>query len=214
MLNTQLKIALMVSLFWHLVILCTFSLVFSSTDFRFNLQSDVMFLGSILQSSLIDDAATIALPEGSELSNESRFNERAFIKHASEKGRIDAERFIDVDFTAHEYAQSFAALENGASLREIIFKPNFLGYPEWEQEEIVPGAVEFKIFISSEGIVEQVLATRVSGNPEIDAAFSRYIRRWRFAPAAETNGEWQRVTLSLNFESISPLSITFKKAEG
>ncbi len=215
MLSKQLRIALLMSFLWHVVLLCIFSLVFSKGNFRFNLQPEVVFLGSILRRHLMADVSNVALPKGAELKSPSRFKDRAQVKYTSEKGIIDVERFIDVDFARGEFAKSFASLKSSStSLREIIFKPDFSGYPEWEQEESTFAAVEFKIFISSEGMVEQVVAMRASGNPEIDAALARYIRRWRFAPAVEAKGEWQRVTLNLTFERATPLLIEFKRAEG
>ncbi len=83
--------------------------------------------------------------------------------------------------------------------RQIIFQPAFLNYPEVAiQQELKGDWAIFKIYISADGLVEQLICIQVSGNPEIDAALARYIERWRFAPVAGLQGQWQTVKISLD----------------
>jgi TonB family protein len=138
----------------------------------------------------------------------SRFLDTPTAGYFLDKQAFDPDGFIlDADKGQEVFAQSFGAQKDSSGGREIIFQPAFSVYPEWEQHELKADNVVFKIFISAEGLVEEVTNLKTSGNPEIDAALARYIRRWRFAPASDLSGQWQRVKMKLTLRGSHPLAI-------
>lgn len=113
---------------------------------------------------------------------------------------FNPDSFIDVDLQKEAPPFNASSVsERFSGQREIIFQPPLPEYPEWRQEEFLTSFAIFKIYISSQGLVEQLVCVQASGNPEIDASLARYIGRWRFAPAPGEKGQWQTARIDLDF---------------
>ena len=129
------------------------------------------------------------------------FSERQRTSLPAQRKVLNPDDFIDVDVLKEGIPsfKSFASAKRPKTPRQIIFQPAFLNYPEVAiQQELKGDWAIFKIYISADGLVEQLICIQVSGSPEIDAALARYIERWRFAPVAGLQGQWQTVKISLD----------------
>jgi TonB family protein len=213
LINRALAMALFISFLWHLFWVSFVSIVFLPSGLSAKKYSSVNFLGSILRSS-----AFTRLPaerhggqvDRSEIDiqRQSPFHTRPYLSFPLERKNLDPESFIDVDMLLNRrYAklstqtvlkQVLPAGSNSSVQREIIFQPSLPDYPEWDHSEFRGALIMFKIYISAEGLVQDVINVQASGNPGMDAALARYIRRWRFAPAFGSQGQWQTVRISTN----------------
>jgi len=133
------------------------------------------------------------------------FSERQRTSLPAQRKVLTPDDFIDVDVLKggipYRPSPSRSGGRSGGQSegRQIIFQPAFLNYPEVAiQQELKGDWSIFKIYISADGLVEQLICIQVSGSPEIDAALARYIERWRFAPVAGLQGQWQTVKISLD----------------
>ena len=133
------------------------------------------------------------------------FSERQRTSLLAQRKVLNPDDFIDVDVSKEGIpyrpspSRSGGGSGRGSEGRQIIFQPAFLNYPEVAiQQELKGDWAIFKIYISADGLVEQLICIQVSGSPEIDAALARYIERWRFAPVAGLQGQWQTVKISLD----------------
>jgi len=197
------------------------SIVFLPGGFKPRQYSSVYFLGSILRSPV-----SARLPVDKRGAGEARrmsrlykgdfvklppeldvrmdmtpFGERQRTSLPAQRKVLNPDDFIDVDVSKEGIPsfESFASAKSPRAQRQIIFQPAFLNYPEVAMQQEVKGDwAIFKIYISADGLVEQLICMQVSGRPEIDAALARYIERWRFAPVAGLQGQWQTVKISLD----------------
>lgn len=194
------------------------SVVLLPKGFKLNIQPVIVFLGPILRDAPVasEGAVTskkdfVILPAAAELLQQSNFINMPPLLNAGNKETLDAENYIDPDTLQAPTFTQFVAGNTPTDVRELIFRPPFPAYPEWEQQHFKTGNVRLKAFVSSEGLVEEVVVTQASGNPEVDAALARYVRKWRFAPSGDAQGQWQRLTLRLNFEAASTLMVNIEK---
>jgi len=114
---------------------------------------------------------------------------------------LNPDGFIDIDAHQEEgtFAASFVSTDDFLLQREIIFKPPIPEYPEVAtQQELKAGFVIFKIHLSDDGLVEEAINVRSCGNPEIDAALARYIRKWRFAPVVGRKRQKETIKIDLD----------------
>lgn len=214
MISKEFRVAFLFSFLCHVLLICLVSVVFLPNRFALNQHTAVIFLGSILHGSVTKEQtgpqrkAFLELPFEAKAARVDGFLDMPLDSLAAEKETFAPDRFIvDVDKQQKEFAQSFLAKKMVSSTREIIFQPDFRAYPEWGQQALKVGAVVFNIFVSADGLVEEVVNLQASGDPEIDTALARYLRRWRFAPVPDNQGQWQRVKMRLDFASSTPLSI-------
>ena len=84
-----------------------------------------------------------------------------------------------------------------ASAREIFYKPLKPVVPE-RISGSMPFNMELKFFVTAQGEVKEVIPVVSSGNAEIDLLGIRYLKGWKFMPAAEE--EWGRIKIVLSKE--------------
>lgn len=144
------------------------------------------------------DSAVV--PPEAEIPRESHFGEKPDVSLLVEKEQLNYDTIIDVDTFAEKSfsVTSFIPTKGSVQQREIFFQPLLPKYPEWGEQEFKGGSIIFRIYISADGLVEQVINVQGSGNPEIDAVLARYIERWRFAPVSHKQGQWQTVKIELD----------------
>lgn len=207
--SRQLKTTLLFSLSWHLFWISFVSIVFLPPKFQKRQHARVNFVGSILKKPIAIAQLPAAktkhlaqLPAEAYIHNQSRFNEDLSAPLTAEREPFNPDNLIDVD-SAQEAAfsaDSFVVEDTVDAQRELIFKPPLLKYPEWMEQGSRGSRVIFKIYICTDGLVEQSICLQASGSPEMDAALARYISRWRFAPVAAAEGQWQTVTIDLGLD--------------
>lgn len=207
--SRQLRIALLISFLWHLFCMSFVSIVFLPGAFKPRQYSSVYFLGSILRNPVsarhvprLYKGDFVKLPPELDTRMEiTPFSERQRTFLPAQRKVLNPDDFIDVDVSKEgiPYRPSPSRSAGPGGGRQIIFQPAFLNYPEVAiQQELKGDWAIFKIYISADGLVEQLICIQVSGSPEIDAALARYIERWRFAPVAGLQGQWQTVKISLD----------------
>lgn len=206
--NRQMRLALLISLLWHLFWMFSVSILFLPSGFKLKRYSSVHFLGSILRGPLSFDRAQptqekhlVGFPSEADIQRMSHFNKSPDASLPAEKVVFSPDSFIDVDISKDNAATMVSFLTEKAisAQREIIFRPPLPEYPEWEEgQRYITSCLVFKIYISSQGLVQEIINEQASGNPEIDAALARYIRKWRFAPASGLQGQWQTIKINLN----------------
>ena len=207
--SRQLRIALLISFLWHLFLFFSVSIVFLPGGFKLKQYYSVCFLGSILRDSItfgqrlpLDKRQLVELPSEADISARDPFSAGQYAFLRPEKETLSPESLIDVDVPEEIIPSlaSFVSIEAMPSQREIIFQPVIPCYPEWASGQGFKGnPTVFKINISPDGLVQEVVNIQASGNPEIDASLARYIRRWRFAPAFNQQTHWQTIKINLNF---------------
>ena len=145
------------------------------------------------------------LPQETGLTQEKYLSEICPPHLAQEKESIDPEDFINLDVFLKDTTpfDGSVSVKKFPEMRGVVFQPPFPQYPEWDELKLKSNRVIFKIYISPEGLVEEIISMQASGDPEIDAALARYVRRWRFAPVLNQQGQWQNVKLNLNSNSLS-----------
>ena len=122
----------------------------------------------------------------------------------SEKPVAEATFFIDsVDMVSNDpteagYLTGRAIALSPATSRKILFRPAFPRYPEWELLETRGRSAKFRVFVSPQGLIEQIVAVQTTNNPEIDAVLARYVSKWRFEVQTDQAGQWQVVTVELD----------------
>ena len=169
----------------------------------------IPFLGSILRNSVSIRQAPqaqkkhfVGLPSEVDIQKQSLFYERPHISLPIEREALNPDGFIDIDAHGEErtFAASFVSINETLLQREIIFQPPIPEYPEdaTTQQELKTSFVIFKIYVSDDGLVEEAINVCSCGNPEIDAALARYIRRWRFAPVAGRKRQIQTIKIDLD----------------
>lgn len=205
--SRQMRQALLISLLWHLFCISFVSIIFTPKGFKRNKYFSVYFLGSILnggvsfpesQQALHNDS--VKLPSEADIQiGIAPFNEGSDISFSEQKKIVDPDSIIDLDYLEKEAPAltNLGPLKRLDHKREIIFRPEFPKYPEWVQQDFRASFIVFNVYISAEGLVEQLICLQASGNPEIDVTLARYIERWRFAPASSQQGEWQKVKIDL-----------------
>jgi hypothetical protein len=183
-------------------------IVFPSHNLQCREFSSVIFLGSILKDPVVmRQPGYIAKREFTELFSKidiqkevNYFNQRPSISLSVERKVINPDKLIDVDKSKKRQLllPSFTTTKYPDPQREIIFQPTFFKYLEWTEQEFKAGGAIFKIYISADGFVEQIINEQASGNPEIDAALARYIEKWRFTPTLSQSGQWQIIKIDSN----------------
>jgi len=210
--NRQLRLALLISFFWHVFLMTSVSIVFLPRGLKVKQYSSVAFLGSILRSPVSFAEAPLALrefPLEIDSQRQSFFYGEPQGSLISEKKAFEPDEFIDTDLPLDQGygAGSYATLAREDSSkqsskleREVVFRPPIPKYPEWAgNQEAIGSCVVFKIYISSQGLVQAATNVQGSGNPEIDASLARYVRKWRFAPVVK-EAQWQTVKINLDVE--------------
>lgn len=206
LISKQLRVALIISFFWHLFWISSICIIFLPNSLPKRQFPLVNFIGSVLRNNIADNqsltrpAALVSLPAEADIHRQGFFKISPDVFLQLEKKYFRSSRFIDVDKSERKKA-IFKNVSSSSPVktkdREILFRPAFHQYPEWNTQQISRNDIVFKIYISAEGLVQQVINLRTCGNPEIDAALARYIRRWRFAPDADQRAQWQKIKLSL-----------------
>ena len=214
--------ALLISFLWHLFCMSFVSIVFLPGGFKPRQCSSAYFLGSILRSPVsarpayqqaggqarqmprVDKGDFVKLPPELDTQMDiTHFSERQRTSLPAQRKVLNPDDFIDVDVSKEgiPYRPSPSRSGGRSGGRQIIFQPAFLNYPEVAIEQELKGNwAGFKIYISADGLVEQLICIQVSGSPQIDAALARYIERWRFAPVAGLQGQWQTVKINLGLK--------------
>lgn len=212
--NRQLRITLLISFLWHLFWLSCVTIIFLPSGLKPRQYSSVHFLGSILSNSVAHverpkqlpgkvktEVPEVEFPSEALVGKISHFKQSPHPTLAVEKEILSPDDIIDVD-APKEIAPSllsFASTEKASAQREVIFQPPFPEYPEWlGNQEFRASSAVFKIYISSQGLVQEIVNVQASGNPEIDVVLARYVKRWRFAPAQPQEGHWQTVKINLD----------------
>lgn len=205
--NHQLRVALLISLLCHLFWMSFVSIIFLPQGLQAQNYSSVYFFGSILTGPVAILDARAPLDRRPYPENQSFLLEMEAQRESSdrlpksslpiEKETFNLDDFIDLDAPGKiaPFISGFSPAEI-SSQREIIFQPPYPQYPEWSQQEFRDSSVVFKVYISADGLVEQLINVQGSGNPEIDVVLARYIRKWRFAPSCEQQGQWQIVKIN------------------
>lgn len=225
--NRQLRIALLISFLWHLFCLSSVSIIFLPVGLKQKQYCSVYFLGSILRGPISfgqihydNKKHFVELPLEAVDQMKGHFSGRPYTSLPLERGFLNPEGIIEVDAHLRQGPPSLfeqrrispvasakedysgPSLKNSSQQREIIFQPSFPEYPEWiGSQEFRASPVIFKIYISGDGLVQEIINVQASGDPEIDVILARYIKRWRFAPAFSLQGQWQTVRLSLDVEN-------------
>lgn len=202
--------ALLISFLWHLICASFVSVVFLPSGFKLRQYSSVYFLGSILRSPIsigqlsdVNKGKFIELPpEVDFLKSLNHFSESPYVSLPAEKKALDPNGFIDVDVSEEAMPSLVSLISKGTSHpeRKVVSRPAFPQHPEWVQQEFRGSFASFNVYISADGLVEQLICVQASGNPEIDAGLARYIEKWRFAPVWGLEGQWQTVKISLDSE--------------
>lgn len=201
--------ALLISFLWHLICVSFVSIVFLPGGYKLRQYSSVYFLGSILRSPIAIEQFSdanwgdyVLVPSEVDIQKENHFNESPNISFPAEKKILSPDSFIDVDLHRQTLPSlvSFVSKEASQPERKIVFQPSSPHYPEWVQQGFRDTFTKFTIYISSCGLVEQLICVQASGNPEIDTALARYIEKWRFAPVTSLEGQWQTIKINLDFE--------------
>ena len=206
--NRQMRLALLISLLWHLFWMFSVSIVFLPSGFKLKQYFSVHFLGSILSDSLsmaketdVHRKHSLQFPSEADIQRANHFKASPDVFLATEKVTLSPDSFIDVDIVKDNILTTLSSLtKKTVSVgREVIFRPLLPEYPELEDSQACrAGSVVFKVYISGQGLVQEVINEQASGNPEIDAALARYIRKWRFAPACNLQGQWQSIKINLD----------------
>lgn len=200
--SRQLCIALLISFLWHLFWMFSVSIVFLPGGFRVRQYSYVDFLGSILRipAPLSHKRELAEVPAEIDMQGPAPFSERPYISLPLERKIFNPDTFVDVD-TRQVKAFSVEDLvppQKAAAGREVIFQPPIREYPEWAgSRQFWASSLIFKIYISADGLVQEITNVQGSGNPEIDTALARYVRKWRFAPAFDSGGQWQIIEVDV-----------------
>lgn len=207
MVSPELRITLLISFVFHLFCALFVSITFLPSGYKMRQYSSVIFFGSILSTPIFVEQASSSkkkdiakLPAEADIQKSMLpFSERPGVSLLLEKEALDPDEFVDIDRLKDE-PPSFTNFVSTrlTPQREIIFKPPLPQYPEWRQQEEKGAFAIFKIYISADGLVEHSICMQGSGNPEIDAALARYIRRWRFAPVLRAKLEMQTVKINLD----------------
>lgn len=207
LISRQLRIALLISFLWHFFWMCAVNIVFLPRGGQLRQYSSIAFLGSILRNSFAGEETLPAkkpdfaeLPAGLTARNFSIFEQTPPVSLALEKISLNPDNFVELD-SAKEVGLSteeFVSTKSTLKEREVIFRPATPEYPEWTQQGFISSSVIFHVYISADGLVEETTNIQGSGNPQIDAALARYIRKWRFAPRLDKQGTWQMVKISLD----------------
>lgn len=201
--SRELRITLLISFLAHLLGMCLISIVFLPHGFALRGWSSVSFVGSILREPVsmqakaqVKERDLVEFPPEAEI-NHFEQKELAFLP--TEKKALNPDSFIDVDSEPQNINLAFSRDYTGKKEREIIFQPPFVKYPEVAiQDEVKGDCAVFNVYISTSGLVEQVVNMQTSSSPEIDTALARYIEKWRFAPAPESQGQWQTIKIALD----------------
>ena len=206
MVSRKLQISLLVSFVFHFLCISFVSITFLSSGYKMNRYCSVNFFGSILSRlepiEQFKKKDMVKLPAEADIQRKiAPFSQKPDVSLRLKKQTLNPDEFVDIDMPKVE-PPSFASLSSArpAQEREVIFKPPLPEYPEWRQPGGRGASAIFKIYISADGLVEQSICMQGSGNPEIDAALARYIRRWRFAPALGANFALQTVKINLDWQ--------------
>lgn len=203
--DRPLRLAIIISFFWHLFWMSSVSIMFLPLGFKPRSFVQVNFLGTIVSN----EPAKLSKTAENAINLNQIINLAAWPKEDSnetqlpdlplERKGVEPDELIDVDVPAQikPFAAGSSADESSPE-RVVIFQPPLPQYPEWTQQEFKKGTIVFDVYISASGLVEQLVNLEGSGNPDIDAALARYIRRWRFAPAEERDACWQNVKIDLD----------------
>jgi len=215
LINRQLRIALLISFLWHLFWISSVSVVFLPATFNPHDYSRINFLGSILQEksstfkTLPALTKLIEIPPEANINKLSLFTTEPFTLFATEKKFLHSNLLIDIDKPEKSLPFKEARRSSGNTNREILFRPSFPQYPEWTQQQIKGDDAIFNIYISGQGLVQQVINVHTCGNPEIDVVLARYLRKWRFAPDTNSKPQWQKIKLTLELKDITGLKVTY-----
>lgn len=205
--SQDLRQALLISLIWHLFCISFVSVGLTPTGLQPKQHFLVSHLGSILKEPFLSESVEtsaktelVKLPVEAQLAtDENYFKGWPDVSVQEEKAVIHPDSFVGVD-GFKKVKPVFADLPKarpGQKEREVIFRPEFPQYPEWVQQDFRASFIVFNVYVSAEGLVEELICLQASGNPEIDATLARYIERWRFAPVSSQQGEWQKVKIDL-----------------
>jgi TonB family protein len=204
----QLRIALLISILLHLFWASFISIVFLPHNFARRQYSCVNFLGSILPNSISSSRPVykkhfIELPSEIDIQKQDFFYEMSDVSLPVGKEDFNPDSFVDVNLEEKKgpHALSFVSTKDALPEREIIFKPPFPEYPEVAmQQELRVRFVTFKICILNDGLVQEALCIHSCGNPEIDAALARYLRKWHFAPSFSLKKQIQTIKIDLDLD--------------
>ncbi len=208
MVSRQLRFSLLVSSLLHLFCFAFISVVFLPRGFSLNSPTRVDFLGSILAGNIYKSElgepkqAVFKVPAEAQINTTGFFSSVPAVLPDLEKQSMDYDQFINIDsvpLPAPFLNDTELPADSGE--REVIFKPDLPEYPEWSgSQEVNSGLAVFDVYISSAGLIEQLLCVQSSGNPQLDAALTRYIRKWRFAPVDKEQNARQSIEIDLNMQ--------------
>jgi len=143
----------------------------------------------------------VELPAEADIQAKSYFRGRPYTLLQFKKKALAADTFIDVDAPEKKmpfFGRSPVLTQEQGPKRQILFRPPFPEYPEWQHYQLKGNYAVFEVCVLGDGLAGQVINVKTCGNPEIDAVLARYLRKWRFAPSSEQKEQWQRIKLTLD----------------
>lgn len=206
--SKHLRIAFLISFIWHIFWMSSVSVIFVQTGIKPEQHAAVNFLGSILFSVKEIPSKPerfVQLPVEAIVQKKSPFGDAPSRSLLDEKVAFNPDSIINVDDSIEQklFAEHIAIAKDISDKQEIIFKPKLAKYPEWKHQQFLGNPVVFKVYVSTEGLVQEVTNLQSSGHPEIDTVLARYLKQWRFAPKGlKNNGQWQTIKLNLELDEI------------
>lgn len=229
--NKAFNIALLVSFLWHMTCIAAVNIVVLPGNFRVRELASVSFLGPILEKTALDimmankPVAVVTnyesdLKGGRQIRGVKgeRLEPADIVKNDINKRTEDKmNRAFGLPFREVKDIPNItknlkkAPVTQGAvrdndisgpiADRDVFYKPPKPPLPEWINGSM-PFNLELKFFVTAQGDVKEVIPVVSSGNAEIDLLGIRYLKGWKFTPAAlgANEEEWGRIKIVLTKE--------------
>ena len=225
--DRNLNIAILISMFWHLV--CIFSIypILATGYFRKN-STTISFLGSILekviaipekvldlnrftliQSDLDRDKnigqmeLDLMLPENAAKADDIQAEKEKFALPKDKDSPVALTRHYRNKESLHFYFKDFL-VTGEAKHRILLYKPDLSNIPVF-LSSFGNGSsynVSVRFTVSKHGFVERPECLISSGSSEIDRMAIRYVRKWQFVPYYEGEKDGQEGIVQVTFRNI------------
>ncbi len=222
--NKTFRTAFLISLIWHASCIYAVNIVVLPGRYAMRNLTSVSFLGPILEETALEiilankpaavttsyqrDLKYMHHLDGRKKSIDIE-NEKKFLLAKTEE---DIERVFSKGFTDRkeipqvitkkilkEDVRNKRGIIGPLADRELLYKPAKPLLPSWISEKTT-FTLELEFIVSSQGEIKKVIPVVSSGNPDVDLIGIRYLKAWRFAPAASTQKE-EKGRIRLTFES-------------